>query len=311
MGLGVGQSGRRRASVYTHRMTNVAWIGTGVMGLSMCGHLIDAGYPMTVYSRTPGKAQSLVDRGARWASSPREAARDADVIFTMVGFPNDVREVYLGETGILGGARRGAIAVDMTSTSPSLAQEIDAAARARGMATLDAPVSGGDVGARNAALSIMVGGETATFETVLPLFQKMGKAIVHQGPAGAGQHTKVCNQIVVAGTNIGVCESLFYGQRAGLNLDTMLQSIRGGAAACWTLENLAPRVLKGNFDPGFFVDHFVKDMGIALDECQRMHITLPGLQVVHDVYRRVQQLGHGRKGTHALFLALEEMNRPA
>jgi 3-hydroxyisobutyrate dehydrogenase len=264
---------------------------------------------MTVYSRTPGKAQPLVDRGARWASSPREAARDADIIFTMVGFPNDVREVYLGDTGILGGARAGAIAVDMTSTSPSLAVEIDAAARARGIATLDAPVSGGDVGACNAALSIMVGGDAATFETVLPLFQKMGKAIIHQGPAGAGQHTKVCNQIVVAGTIIGVCESLFYGQRAGLNLDTMLQSIRGGAAACWTLENLAPRVLKGNFDPGFFVDHFVKDMGIALDECRRMQISLPGLQVVHDVYRRVQELGHGRKGTHALFLALEEVNK--
>ena len=177
------------------------------------------------------------------------------------------------------------------------------------MAALDAPVSGGDIGARNAALSIMVGGDAATFQTVLSLFQKMGKTVFHQGPAGAGQHAKLCNQIVVAGTIIGVCESLFYGKRAGLNLDTMLQSIRGGAAACWTLDNLAPRVLKGNFDPGFFVDHFVKDMGIALEECARMNIHLPGLRVVHDVYKRVQELGHGQKGTHALYLALEAMNR--
>ncbi len=279
------------------------------MGASMCGHLLDAGHPITLYSRTRAKAQPLLDRGASWAASPAEAAADADVTFTMVGFPADVREVYLGDTGVLQTAKRGSVVVDMTSTSPSLAVEIDKRAAALGVATLDAPVSGGDVGARNATLSIMVGGEVATFDAMLPLLQKLGKTIVHQGPAGAGQHTKVCNQIVVAGTIIGVCESLFYGQRAGLNLETMLQSIRGGAAACWTLENLAPRVLTRNFDPGFFIDHFVKDMGLALDECTRMNITLPGLQVVHQVYRRVQDLGHGRKGTHGLFLAMEEMNR--
>lgn len=287
----------------------IAWIGTGVMGLSMCGHLLEAGYPVTIYSRTKAKAQPLLDRGATWADSPREAASHADIIFTMVGFPNDVREVYLSDTGVLAGARPGAIAVDMTSTSPSLAKEIFATAASKDIATLDAPVSGGDVGARNAALSIMVGGEAATFAAILPLFQKMGKAIVHQGPAGAGQHTKLCNQIVVAGTIIGVCESLFYGKRAGLNLETMLQSIRGGAAACWTLDNLAPRVLNGNFDPGFFIDHFVKDMGIALEESARMNIDLPGLKTVHAVYQKVQALGLGRKGTHGLFLALEEMNK--
>lgn len=279
------------------------------MGLSMCGHLLEAGYPVTIYSRTKAKAQPLLDRGATWADSPREAASHADIIFTMVGFPNDVREVYLSDTGVLAGARPGAIAVDMTSTSPSLAKEIFATAASKDVATLDAPVSGGDVGARNAALSIMVGGEAATFAAILPLFQKMGKAIVHQGPAGAGQHTKLCNQIVVAGTIIGVCESLFYGKRAGLNLETMLQSIRGGAAACWTLDNLAPRVLNGNFDPGFFIDHFVKDMGIALEESARMNIDLPGLKTVHAVYQKVQALGLGRKGTHGLFLALEEMNK--
>jgi 3-hydroxyisobutyrate dehydrogenase len=286
----------------------LAWIGTGVMGASMCGHLLDAGHDVVLFTRTREKAQPLVDRGARWASTPAEAAGQADVIFTMVGMPEDVREVYLGEQGILAGARPGAIAVDMTSTSPSLAVEIDSAARARGISTIDAPVSGGDVGARNATLSIMVGGDAGTLARVRPLFELMGRTIVHQGPAGAGQHAKLCNQIVIAGTMIGVCESLIYGKRAGLNLETMLESISGGAAACWTLSNLAPRVLMGNFDPGFFVDHFVKDMGIALAECRRMGVKLPGLTLVHSLYQRTQQLGHGRKGTHALFLALEEMN---
>jgi 3-hydroxyisobutyrate dehydrogenase len=173
---------------------------------------------------------------------------------------------------------------------------------------IDAPVSGGDVGARNSTLSIMVGGEEEAFRTVLPLLQVLGKSIVHQGGAGAGQHAKLCNQIVIAGTMIGVCESLVYGSKAGLDLDTMLQSIRTGAAGCWTLDNLAPRILKGNFDPGFLVDHFVKDMGLALEEAQRMNLTLPGLKLVHDLYRRAQAIGHGSKGTHALILALSEMS---
>ncbi len=285
---------------------SLAWIGTGVMGASMCGHLLDAGHPVAVFTRTRSKAQALLDRGATWAPSPRDAASQADVIFTMVGFPQDVRDVYLGETGVLAGARSSAIAVDMTTTSPSLAQEVAAAGRAKGVAVIDGPVSGGDVGARNATLSIMAGGDRAAFNAVLPLLQRLGKTVVYQGPAGAGQHTKLCNQIVIAGTMIGVCESLLYGQKAGLDLETMLQSIRGGAAACWTLDNLAPRILKRNFDPGFFVDHFVKDMGLALDEAARMHVRLPGLALVHEIYERVQALGHGRKGTHALMLALEE-----
>jgi 3-hydroxyisobutyrate dehydrogenase len=283
----------------------IGWIGTGVMGSSMCGHLVAAGHQVTVFSRTREKAQPLVNRGAAWAGSPREAAVDADFVFSMVGFPADVREVYFGEAGLLGGLRPGAIAVDMTSTSPSLAKDIDAAARERGAAAIDAPVSGGDVGARNATLSIMVGGDTDAVAAALPILQQLGKTIIHQGPAGAGQHAKLCNQIVVAGTMIGVCESLYYGQKAGLDLETMLQSIRGGAAACWSLDNLAPRVLKRNFDPGFYVDHFVKDMALALDEAQRMNISLPGLALVHQIYQQVQQLGHGQKGTHALMLALE------
>jgi 3-hydroxyisobutyrate dehydrogenase len=289
-------------------MTSLAWIGTGVMGASMCRHLVKAGHPVSVYSRTRAKADSLVADGAEWAASPREAAAAADVTFTMVGFPADVREVYFGSDGVLAGARRGSTIVDMTSTSPSLAVEIHRRAAEIGVAALDAPVSGGDVGARNAALSIMVGGDRPTFDAVLPLFERMGKTIVYQGAAGAGQHTKLCNQIVVAGTIIGVCESLFYGKRAGLDLETMLSSIRGGAAACWTLDNLAPRVLKGNFDPGFFVDHFVKDMGLVLEESARMGISLPGLKTVHEVYTKVQALGHGTKGTHALFLAMEQTN---
>jgi 3-hydroxyisobutyrate dehydrogenase len=271
----------------------------------MCGHLVAAGHQVTVFSRTRQKAQPLVDRGAEWAGSPGEAVAGADFVFSMVGFPADVREVYFGEGGVLGALRAGAIAVDMTSTSPSLAKEIDAAARDRGAAAIDAPVSGGDVGARNATLSIMVGGDTDAVAAALPILQQLGKTIIHQGPAGAGQHAKLCNQIVVAGTMIGVCESLYYGQKAGLDLETMLQSIRGGAAACWSLDNLAPRVLKRNFDPGFYVDHFVKDMALALDEAQRMNISLPGLALVHQIYQQVQQLGHGQKGTHALMLALE------
>lgn len=288
---------------------NIAWIGTGVMGASMCGHLIAAGHNVTIFTRTPDKAAPLIDRGAHWAGTPRDAAAAADVIFTMVGLPSDVREAYFGAHGIFAGAKKGAVVVDMTSTAPSLAVEIDTAARKRGMAALDAPVSGGDIGARNATLSIMVGGDAAAVARVRPLLELMGKNIVHEGPAGSGQHTKLCNQIVIAGTIIGVCESLLYGRRADLDLELMLQSISGGAASCWTLTNLAPRVLKGNFDPGFFIDHFVKDMGIALDECRRMNLKLPGLTMVHSLYQQAQQMGHGRKGTQALFLALDELNK--
>ena len=288
--------------------TKIGWIGTGVMGRWMCQHLIDSGYSATVYNRTKERTQPLLDAGAAWADSSREVAAASDVIFTIVGFPPDVRDVYLGENGILKGAKSGSIVVDMTTTEPSLAKEIYDQARAQGIASVDAPVSGGDVGAREARLSIMVGGDEDAVKSVMPLFEAMGKSIVHQGLAGAGQHTKMCNQIVVAGTMIGVCESLVYGHKAGLDLETMLSSISGGAAACWTLDNLAPRVLKRNFDPGFFVEHFIKDMGIALDESKKMGLSLPGLALVHQLYVSVQAQGHGRLGTHALTLALEQMS---
>jgi 3-hydroxyisobutyrate dehydrogenase len=288
--------------------TRIGWIGTGVMGLSMCGHLLAKGYPVTLTTRTKARAASLLDRGARWAEAPRQAAEQSDVVITMVGFPHDVREVYFGERGVLAGARDGSILVDMTTTEPKLAQEIHEAARAKGVHAVDAPVSGGDVGARNATLTIMVGGDEEAVGAVRPLLDVLGRSIVRQGGPGAGQHTKMCNQIVIAGTMIGVCESLVYGARAGLNLEAMLESIRVGAAGCWTLDNLAPRILKRNFEPGFLVEHFIKDMGIALDESKRMGLALPGLALVHQLYISVQAHGHGRSGTHALMLGLEELS---
>jgi 3-hydroxyisobutyrate dehydrogenase len=287
----------------------ISWIGTGVMGRSMCGHLLAHGARVAVFTRTREKAQPLLDRGAVWADSPRAAAGQGDVVFTMLGFPADVRVVYFSENGLLADVRRNAVLVDMTTTEPSLAIEIAQAAAAREAAALDAPVSGGDVGAQNATLAIMVGGDVSALDRVRPLLEAMGRTVVHEGPPGTGQHTKMCNQIVIAGTMIGVCESLLYGACAGLDLNTMLQSIRGGAAGCWTLENLAPRVLKGNFDPGFMVDHFIKDMGIALDEAARMHLALPGLALVRQLYLAVAAQGHARSGTHALYLALKDLSR--
>ncbi len=287
----------------------LGWIGTGVMGAAMCGHLLEKQYPITVYSRTRQKAEGLLGQGAQWGESPAHVAEQADVVFTMVGFPHDVREVYFGESGLLNHLRSDMVLIDMTTSPPSLAVEIHDACQTRDVHCIDAPVSGGDVGARNGTLSIMVGGDSGVVEALRPLFEVMGKTIVHQGRAGSGQHTKLCNQITIAGTMVGVCESLLYGYKAGLDLETMLQSIRGGAASCWTLDNLAPRILKRNFDPGFFVDHFVKDMGMALDEAKRMGLILPGLALVQQLYLAVQAHGHGKAGTHALMLALEHLSK--
>ncbi|HYQ58617.1 MAG TPA: NAD(P)-dependent oxidoreductase [Draconibacterium sp.] len=287
---------------------SIGWIGTGVMGESMLGHLQKAGYKCTVYTRTKCKAESLLRSGADWADNPAEVARVSDVIFTIVGFPKDVREVYFGENGILTAAKSGSVLVDMTTTEPSLSIEIYNAAKANNVQSVDAPVSGGDVGAKNAALSIMVGGEKDAFDNVLPLLEIMGKHIVYQGEAGSGQHTKMCNQITIAGTMIGVCEALLYGYKAGLDLKTMLSSISGGAAGCWTLNNLAPRIVERNFDPGFFVEHFIKDMGIALKESEDMGLSLPGLALAKQLYMAVKAQGHGELGTHALTLALEKLS---
>ncbi len=299
----------QRSEPATPSTTRIGWIGTGVMGVPMCQHLLHAGYRVTLFTRSRSKALPLLTDGATWAGSPRAVAEQTDVLFTMVGFPKDVREIYFGETGVLTGSRPGMVLVDMTTTEPSLAGDIAEAAQAHGAAALDAPVSGGDIGARNATLSIMVGGRPDTVQAVMPLFACLGKHIVHQGGPGAGQHTKLCNQIVIAGTMIGVCESLLYGYKAGLDVPRMVESIRVGAAACWTLDHLAPRILAKNFEPGFSVDHFVKDMGLALEEARRREVTLPGLTLVHQLYQKVQALGHGRSGTHALMLALEDLSQ--
>lgn len=295
------------APVSVTKDTRIGWIGTGVMGLSMCGHLLEAGHPAVVFNRTRAKAEPLLARGARWAETPRAVAEASDVILSIVGYPVDVRRVYQEPDGVLAGLSAGKIVVDMTTTSPSLSVEIAAAAEKIGAHALDAPVSGGDVGAKNATLSIMVGGDADAFQAVLPLLERMGRGISHQGPAGAGQHTKMCNQIVIAGTMIGVCESLLYAVRAGLDPQAMLGAISKGAAGCWTLDNLAPRILKGDYAPGFMIDHFVKDMGIALEEGARMGLTLPGLALVRELYESCARHGHGRDGTQALYLALREL----
>jgi 3-hydroxyisobutyrate dehydrogenase len=278
------------------------------MGFSICNHVLKKGYGVTVYNRTKSKAQPLLDDGARWAETSREVAEQSQVVFTMVGFPEDVREVYFGESGILAGCKAGTVLVDMTTTSPSLAGEIYQVASSKSVHAIDAPVSGGDVGARAGTLSIMVGGDEEVVTTIMPLLEIMGRQIVHQGGAGSGQHAKMCNQIVIASTIIGVCECLLYGYKAGLDLETMLRSITKGAAACWTLDNMAPRILKRDFDPGFFIEHFIKDMRIALDEAQRLNIALPGLALVHQLYVALRAQGHGKLGTQALMLALEELS---
>ena len=288
--------------------TPIGWIGTGVMGLSMCNHLLSKGYPVTVYNRTRRKAQPLLAAGAKWAETCRAVAEQSDVVFTMVGYPEDVRQVYFGDSGILAGGKAGTILVDMTTTSPSLAREIYQIATSKSFQAIDAPVSGGDVGARAGALSIMVGGNEEVVKAIMPLLKIMGRQIVHQGGAGSGQHAKMCNQIVIASTMVGVCECLLYGHKAGLDLATMLRSITKGAAACWSLDNMAPRILKRDFDPGFFVEHFIKDMSIALDEAQRMNIALPGLALVHQLYLALRAQGHEKLGTQALMLALEQLS---
>lgn len=288
--------------------TRVGWIGTGVMGASMCMHLVKGGYKTTVYTRTRNKAEGLIEAGAAWAKSPKDAASKSDVLFTIVGFPHDVREVYFGKDGIIVGLRKGGILVDMTTAEPLLAEEIYAAAKKAGASAIDAPVSGGDIGAREGKLSIMAGGDKKTFDAVMPLLGLMGKNIVYQGGAGSGQHAKMCNQIMAASLMIGMCETLLYAHKSGLDPETMLKSVSRGAAACWMLDNLAPRVLKRDFSPGFYVEHFIKDMGIALKEADRMNLVLPGLSLVRQLYVAARAQGHGRKGTQALLLALESMS---
>ena len=288
--------------------TKIGWIGTGVMGSSMIGHLLDAGFSATVYSRTKSKSEAAITKGATWADSPRAVAEASDVLFAIVGFPSDVREVMLGENGALAGSKEGNVLVDMTTSDPSLAIEIYETAKAKGVASVDAPVSGGDVGAKNGTLSIMIGGDKDVVDALNPCWDAMGKTVVHQGAAGAGQHTKMVNQTLIATNMIGVCEALLYGHKAGLDLPAVVESVGSGAAGSWSLSNLGPRIMDGNFDPGFFVEHFIKDMGIALAEAKKMGLALPGLALAHQLYLAVQAQGHGRDGTHALQLALAQMS---
>lgn len=289
-------------------MSKIGWVGIGVMGRSMCGHLLAAGHEVKVYTRTKASAESIIAAGAKWCDTPGEVARDSEFVFSIVGYPSDVRSVYLGEGGLVEQAAPGSVLVDMTTSEPALAEEIFKVAQMRGVAALDAPVSGGDLGARSASLAIMVGGEPEPFERTRPLFEQMGKNVRLMGGPGAGQHTKMSNQILIAGTMIGVVESLLYAVKSGLDVDDVIDVIGSGAAGSWSINNLGRRIAKDDYDPGFFIKHFVKDMGIALAEAKRMRIALPGLALVEQLYVAAMAQGLENNGTQALYLALKHLN---
>jgi 3-hydroxyisobutyrate dehydrogenase len=278
----------------------VGFIGLGVMGNSMANHVLKAGYPLNVYTRSKEKAEVLLNAGAGWKDSVSELSKASDIIITMIGYPKDVEEVYLGKNGILQAVKPNTYVIDMTTSQPSLAKKIYEQARERDVYSLDAPVSGGDIGAKEARLAIMVGGDKAAFETCLPLFEVMGKNIVYQGDAGSGQHTKMCNQIAIASGMIGVCEAIAYAEKSGLDATNVLKSISTGAAGSWSLSNLAPRMLADDFEPGFFVKHFIKDMGIALEESSNMNVNTPGLELAHTLYEQLAESGEENSGTQAL-----------
>lgn len=281
--------------------TVVGFIGIGVMGASMARHILHAGYELFVYTRTKEKADSLLDEGAKWAESPKEIAEKANVIITMIGYPSDVEETYLGDGGLIPNGKPGTYLIDMTTSTPSLAERIASEAKKHGMAALDAPVSGGDIGARNAKLAIMVGGDKEDFEYVRPLFEIMGNNIVYQGKAGSGQHTKMCNQITIASNMIGITEAIVYAEKAGLDPNKVLQSISTGAASSWSLSNLAPRMVQGDFEPGFYIKHFIKDMTIALEEAGKLGMDVPGVKLSKSLYEQLAAAGEENSGTQALY----------
>ncbi|HSP22736.1 MAG TPA: NAD(P)-dependent oxidoreductase [Planococcus sp. (in: firmicutes)] len=278
----------------------IGFIGTGVMGNSLVKHLLGAGHEVAIYTRTAKKAENLVALGAQLVDSPRQVAEQSDTLFTMVGYPTDVEQVYFGDKGILEGAKKGTVLIDLTTSQPKLAQRIYEAAKEKGLKSLDAPVSGGDIGAQNGTLSIMVGGDEAVFQEALPLLELLGQNNVYQGAAGAGQHTKMCNQIIIASNMVGVCESLIYAKKAGLDPEQVLRSISSGAAGSWSLSNLAPRIIKSDFDPGFYIKHFIKDMKIAAEEAEGMGLELPGLRQSLRMYESLADKGYGENGTQAL-----------
>ncbi len=284
-------------------MKKVAFIGTGVMGKSIIRHLQRADIEVTIFTRTKAKALSLIEEGAIWADTASEATKHADIIFTMAGYPADVERIYFGADGIFEAGSAGQIVVDMTTSSPALAKKIAKEAITRNMSSIDAPVSGGDIGAQNGTLSIMCGGEKAVFEEIYDVLSIFGKEIVYQGEAGAGQHTKMANQIAIATNMIGVCEAITYAESAGLDPQTVLASIATGAAGSWSLSNLAPRMLAKDFEPGFYVKHFLKDMDIALKEAEMMELNLPGLKLARSMYHELVTRGLEDKGTQVLYEA--------
>ncbi|MED5048232.1 NAD(P)-dependent oxidoreductase [Bacillus siamensis] len=279
----------------------VGFIGLGVMGNSMASHILEAGYPVLVYTRTKQKAEEILNKGAVWQETVKDLSEKADIIITMVGYPSDVEEIYLSENGILRHAKEGAFVIDMTTSKPSLAKKIAEKAKEKSIHALDAPVSGGDIGARNGTLAIMAGGEKEAFEACLPLFSVMGENIQYQGPAGSGQHTKMCNQIAIAAGMVGVAEAMAYAEKSGLNPEQVLKSITTGAAGSWSLSNLAPRMLKGDFAPGFYVKHFIKDMGIALEEAELMGEEMPGLALTKSLYDKLSAQGEENSGTQSIY----------
>lgn len=278
----------------------IGFIGLGVMGNSMAGHLMQAGYNLHIYNRTPSKAKNLIDKGAHWHNSPAEVGSSASVIFTMVGFPNDVEATYMGEEGIFSRMQSGSLLIDMTTSSPQLAVRIAKEAKEKGGIALDAPVSGGDIGAKEARLSIMVGGDLEGYQKALPLFEIMGKQINHMGGPGMGQYTKMSNQIAIASNMMGVCEALIYAEKSGLDPAQVLNAISAGAAGSASLINLAPRILKNDYAPGFYIKHFLKDMKIAIDSAKEMNLYLPGLELAYSLYESLSQEGFGDEGTQAL-----------
>jgi 3-hydroxyisobutyrate dehydrogenase len=280
---------------------SIGFIGIGVMGQGMASNLILAGYPVHVYTRTKLKAATVLKQGAVWHETVAKVVENTDVIITMVGYPSDVEEIYLSDYGIVQHAKPGSYLIDMTTSSPSLAKRIYEEAQSRQLHSLDAPVSGSDIGAREGRLSIMIGGDEADFHAVLPIFQAMGKNIVLQGPAGSGQYTKMCNQIVVASNMVGICEGLVFAKKSGLDPLTVLKSIETGAAGSWGLSNIGPRIIQGDFEPGFYVKHFIKDMGIAIQSAEELGLPLPGLALAKSLYDQLAEMGESESGVHALF----------
>lgn len=288
-------------------MIKIGWIGTGVMGKSMCSYAMQEADETYVYNRTQKKAQELLDNGAIWCESYQEVAQKADIIFTIIGMPSDVEEVYLSKNGIINSAKEGSILVDMTTSSPTLAKEIFNQAKEKNISVLDAPVTGGDIGAKNGTLVIMVGGENEIYHKILPFFKLMGNVASFMGPAGSGQHTKLANQIGIAGSIIATCEALLYAAKQNLELTSFIETIKTGSAGSWQLENIGPRIVNEDFNPGFFIKHFIKDMKLALNECEKMDLKLPGLELIHSIYKKAEELHYEELGIQGLYKILQEM----